>query len=209
PKLVVFRVWGSVGGYLSVSLILFALVGLASGKHRGLRLALVGWLVLALSRMYAEPPGLGALVGILPGMSRTAFYPYGFRSVELAVVVLAALGLDRLGGARIPGRSTVWAAGAALALAGLAAAEAFPYARRLGSGSGQIRYFEASAAWGVAVVVVGATAMLLHPATVRARLASAIVIVEAVLLFLVPEASAPRSVTIDAAPVAYLQRHLR
>jgi hypothetical protein len=208
PKLVVFGVWGSVGGFLSVSVILFALVGLAWGRHRGLRLALLVWLMLALSRMFAEPPGLGAVLGVLPGMSRVAFYRYGFSSLELAVVVLAALGLDRLGATRLPRRNVVWTAGAALALVALAAAEAFPYARRLGSGADQIRYLEASTIWGVVVVLASATAMLLCSGRVSAGVASAIVIVEALLLFVVPEASAPRNVTIDTAPVGYLQRHL-
>ncbi len=208
PRLVVFGVWGSVAGFLSVSLILFALVGLTSGRHPGLRLALAVWLALVLSRMFAEPPGLGAVLGILPGMSWVAFYRYAFPSLELAVVVLAALGLDRLGAARLPRRKVVWTAGGAFALVAIAAGEALPYARRLGSGSGQIRYLEASTAWGVAVVLLGATAMLLRNGGARAGVASAIVIVEALLLFLVPEASAPRSVKIDKAPVAYLQRHL-
>ena len=208
PKLVVFGVWGSVGGFVSVSLLLFALVGLASGRHAGLRLALVAWLVLALSRMFGEPPGLGAVLGVLPGMSRVAFYRYGFPSVELAVVVLAALGLDRLGTARLPRRNAAWTAGVALALVALAAAEALPYARRLGGGSGQIRYLETSTAWGVAVLLAGSAAMLLRGARARIGIASAIVIVEALLLFLVPESSAPRSVTVDTAPVTYLQRHL-
>ncbi len=207
-KLVVFGVWGSVGGFLSVSLILFALVGLAWGRHPGLRLTLGLWLALALSRMFAEPPGLGAVLGFLPGMSRVAFYRYGFPQVELAVVVLAALGLDRLAAGRLSRRNLAWTSGLALALVALAVVEALTYARRLGHGSGQIRYLEASAAWGIAVVVAGAAAMLLRGARARVGVASAIVIIEALVLFLVPEGSAPRSVTIDAAPVAYLQRHL-
>jgi hypothetical protein len=210
PKLVVFGVWGSVGGFFSVSLIFFALVGLASGRHPGLRLRLtLGlWLALALSRMFAEPPGLGAVLGILPGMSRVAFYRYGFPAVELAVVVLSALGLDRLATARLPRRNLAWTSGLALALVALAAREALPYARRLGHGSGQIRYLEASTAWGIAVVVACAAAILVRSARARVGIASAIVVVEALLLFVVPEGSAPRGVTIDAAPVAYLQRHL-
>ncbi|HEX4521279.1 MAG TPA: YfhO family protein [Gaiellaceae bacterium] len=208
PKLVVFGVWSSVGGFLSVSLILFALVGLATGKHRGLRLALAAWLVLALSRMFGEPPGLGHVLGVVPGMSWVAFYRYGFPSLEFAVIVLAALGLDRIGSARLSWRTVSWTAGTALALVALAALEALPYARKLGSGSEQIRYLEASAVWGLAVVLVAAVAMALPTARLRAVVASAVVIAEALLLFAVPEASAPRSVAIDTAPAAYLHRHL-
>ena len=208
PKHVVFGVWGSVGGFLSASLVLLALVGLAAGRHRGLKVALSAWIVLALVRMFGEPPGLGALLGLLPGMSRVALYRYGFPSVEFAVIVLAALGLDRLEGARLPRGRIAAAAAAALVLVALATAGALPYARRLGSGSGQIRYFEASLIWGVAVVLVAAGAMLLRRSSLRIGLASAIVAVEALLLFVVPEASAPRSASLDTAPVEYLQRHL-
>jgi hypothetical protein len=109
---------------------------------------------------------------------------------------------------RLPSRSIAWTTTAALALVALATAEALPYARRLGSGSGQIRYVEVSAFWGVAVVLAGAGAMVLRSDRARLGLASAIVVTESLAFFLVPEASAPRRVTVDTAPVAYLQRHL-
>jgi hypothetical protein len=208
PKLVVFGVWGSVGGFLWVSLILFALVGLAAGRHRGLRIMLAAWLVLALSRMFGEPPGLGAILGVLPGMSRTAFYRYGYPAVELAVVVLASLGLDRLGTGRIPRRHVLSTTSAALVLVVLALAEALPHARRLGGGSDQIRYVETSAVWALAVLAACTGAIALRSPRARTGVASAIVVAEALLLFLVPEAAAPRSVTVDMAPVAYLGRHL-
>jgi hypothetical protein len=208
PKLVVFGIWGAVGGFLSVSLIVFAIVGIAWGRHRGLRWVLSAWIVLALGRIFGEPPGVGAILGALPGMSRVAFYRYGFPSLELAVVVLAALGLDRLAGSLLARGRVAWVAGASVLLVVLAGAESLPYARRLGHGSGQIRYLEASAVWGVAVSVACAGAMLARRAAARTMVASAIVAVEAVLLFAVPEASAPRKTVVDTAPVAYLQRHL-
>ncbi len=57
-------------------------------------------------------------------------------------------------------------------------------------------------------MVAAAAAMLLRSARARVGVASAIVVVEALVLFLVPDGSAPRSVTVDTAPVVYLQRHL-
>jgi hypothetical protein len=203
PKLVVFRIWGSVGGFLSVSLVLLALVGLAAGRHRGLRIALAACIALVLARMFGEPPGLGALLGLLPGMSRIALYRYGYAPVELAVIVLAALGLDRLGGSRLSLRRIAAAGAGALAVVAVAAGVALPYARY-----GQIRYLGASAVWGVAVVLAVAYVMALRRADLRVGLASTVVAVEALLLFAVPEASAPRRATVDTAPVEYLQRHL-
>ena len=40
-------IWGSVGGYLSTSLLLFGLLGLVSPGRRGLRVILLSWIVLA------------------------------------------------------------------------------------------------------------------------------------------------------------------
>ena len=66
-------IWGNVGGYLSTSLLLFGLLGLVSTGRRGLRVILLAWIVLVIARIYGEPPGLGGVLGILPGMSRVAF----------------------------------------------------------------------------------------------------------------------------------------
>jgi hypothetical protein len=137
-KLTLTTIWGEVGGYLSTSLLLFALLGLVSTGRRGLRLLLLAWIVLALARMYAKPPLLGDLVGLLPEMSRVAFFRYGFPSVELAVVVLAGLGLDELTRASPSRRRSAIVASASLAVVTLAALEARPLAHRLGSGSAVI-----------------------------------------------------------------------
>ena len=69
PKLELTRIWGQVGGYLSASLLLFALLGLFSSGRRGLRLVLLVWIVLALARMYGMPV-LGGVLGVLPRMSQ-------------------------------------------------------------------------------------------------------------------------------------------
>ena len=60
------KIWGAVGGYLNTSLILFGLIGLFGRRHRGLRIALLIWIVLAIARMYGEPPLLGHVLGVLP-----------------------------------------------------------------------------------------------------------------------------------------------
>ena len=101
PKLTLTGIWDHVGGFLSTSLLLVAVLGLLSKGRRGLRLILLGWIMLALARIYGEPRLLSDAVGVLPGMSHVAFYRYGFPSVELAVIVLAAIGLDELARARL------------------------------------------------------------------------------------------------------------
>ena len=81
-------------------LLLFAALGLARPGRRGLKLVLLGWALLVFARIYGEPPLLGHIIGVLPGMSRIQFFRYGTAALELPVIVLAALGLDDL--ARVP-----------------------------------------------------------------------------------------------------------
>ena len=103
-----------LGGYLSASLLFFGLLGLISPGRRGLRLVLFAWIVLVVARMYGEPPLLGHVLGVLPGMSRVAFFRYGAPALEMAVIVLAALGLDGLLANRIPRRRVLGVTAGAL-----------------------------------------------------------------------------------------------
>ena len=45
-------IWGTVGGYLSISLVLFGLLGLCVPGRRGLKIVLGTRIVLALSKVY-------------------------------------------------------------------------------------------------------------------------------------------------------------
>jgi Bacterial membrane protein YfhO len=207
PELVLTGTWGKLGGYLSTSLLLFGLFGLASTGRRGLRLLLAAWIVLALARIYGAPL-LGDVLGVLPGMSEVAFYRYGWPSVELAVVVLAALGLDGL--ARVPGRRRRVALGASAALVVVAAAAigARPLADRLGDVFSERPYYGGAVFWGGAVLLAAAVAALLLDTRARKWLLALIVAGDAILLFMVPQLSAPRDVEVDRAPVDFLQRNL-
>ena len=201
------RIWGGVGGYLDMSLLLFALLGLFGSRRRGLRLTLVVWIVLAFSRMYGVP-GLGDIIGVLPGMSRVWFYRYATSSLELSVIVLAALGLDDL--VRNPGsrRRLAWAAAAGLVVVAGAAIGAQPLIARLEPRFSQSPYFPLAVAWGAIVVLAAAGVALLRAAHVRIRLLAALLVLDALVLFAVPELSAPRAIQLDLSPVAYLKRHL-
>jgi hypothetical protein len=208
-ELTLTAIWGQVGGYLSTSLLLFALLGLASRGRRGLQLVLLAWVVLALARMYGGPPLLADALGVLPGMSDVLFYRYAFATLELSVIVLAALGLDDLIRAPLPRRRLALGALAALALVAAAAIGARPLAGQLGSVFADRPYYAGAVAWGAAVVVAGAAAALLRGGRTRALALAVVVAVDAIVLFAIPQLSAPREVRIDRAPVAFLERHLR
>ena len=200
-------IWLRVGGYLSATLLLFAALGLLAPGRRALKLVLVGWGLLVFGRIYGVPL-LGQVLGLLPGISQIQFYRYGTAALELPVILLAALGLDDL--ARVPAhrRRLVWGAVGGVALIGVAALGARPIVHALGSGFPHGTFFDVSIVWGVATVLAAAAVTLVHSARARAALLTLIVAVDAIVLFAVPEFAAPRSTTVDLAPVAYLRRHL-
>jgi hypothetical protein len=201
-------IWLKVGGYLSTTLLLFAVVGVLALGRRGLRLVLLGWALLVFSRMYGQPPLLGHVLGVLPDMSRIQFYRYGTAALELPVILLAALGLDDL--ARVP---THWrrlllgvlAVSAALTAAAFAAR---PIVNSLGTEFDHNTFFTTSVVWGGLVAAAVAAVTLVRRARPRAALLALLMAVDALALFVVPEFSAPRATTLDLAPVAYLRQHL-
>ena len=85
--------WDSIGGYLGASLCLLALMGIAGRRYRALRIVLALWIVIGLARLVGVGWALD-IVNAIPGVKSTAFYRYAPPSWELALVVLAALGLD-------------------------------------------------------------------------------------------------------------------
>jgi hypothetical protein len=200
--------WGIVGGYLSSSLLFFGVLGLFSNRHRGLRLTLLIWLGLALARTYDQPHILGSLLGLVPGMSRVEFARYGFAAIEFPVAILCALGLDDLVRAPESRRRLIWAALVSLGIVLVAAIGARPFAHQLGSAFGHTAYYGLSVAWGVGAVLAAALAALVRDRKLRGLAAVAILAADALLLFALPELSAPRAVRTDLAPVAYLQRRL-
>jgi hypothetical protein len=87
------ELWGSVGGFLTVTVIAAGLVGLIGRRWRLLRVGLGAWILVCLLRTFGFPPVVH-LMAALPGLRLTAFYRYSDPTWELAAVILAALGLD-------------------------------------------------------------------------------------------------------------------
>ncbi len=201
-------IWVMVGGYASILLVLLAALGVFARDRRGLRLVLLGFGLLVFSRMYGEPPLLGHVIGVLPAMARIQFFRYATATFELTVIVLAALGLDDL--ARVPEhrRRLLWAALAALAVVLAAADDARVLVDFFGRQFAHHTYFVVSVGWAVAVVIAAGVISFVRPPRTRIALLASLVAIDAVALFVVPEFAAPRSVTVDSAPVTYLERHL-
>ncbi len=200
-------IWGNVGGYLTASVLVLALIGLVGRRQRGLRIALAAWSVFSLCRIFGFAP-LQHLGNLIPGMTDVAFFRYSLPSLELAVVVLAALGLDDLGHGVVRVRWTLASAVAAIAAVVVAVLVSGHQLGRLAGASNSRAWANGSIAWaGVVIVLIALAAALLRGRARDVTLCSLLAL-DALAMFVVPQLSAPRTATIDTGPVKYLQAHL-
>lgn len=190
-------IWGNVGGYLTTVLLLLGVIGCWSRRLRALRIALVVWIVLGVSRIYGFGP-LQRVFDLLPDMHQVAAYRYVPPSVELAAVVLAALAIDDIRRRAVPTWFVLVAlcVSAAAVLVGLyagrgvvTAIDGVPHART---------WILGSLAWGLGTMAVVAVAAVALRGRARVGLLVGCMVVDALALFVVPEMSAPRQVTFDS-----------
>jgi hypothetical protein len=199
--------WGSIGGYLTTGLLVLAVIGLFGRRHRPLRILLAAWIVVALARTFGVSIA-SAVVNAVPQMGNTAFYRYAPVSWELAVVVLAALGIDDIAAGDISALRRAAAAVVALLATVLLALDSLPLLHHLVGAPHHRVWALASAGWGAAVVVAVAVAALLIRGRARTVALTALLVMDVLIMFLIPQLSAPRRTSFDAKPVAFLRSHL-
>lgn len=195
--------WGVLGGYLGAGLLLLALIGAAGPGRRGLRGLLVIAIALTAARMYGVA-GLGDVLGLVPQMSRVEFARYAFPALELAVALLAALGLQTVADARLGARRAAGAGGVGVLALAVAGATGIGVADRFGAGG----YLRTSLIWAVAVGLAAAAVLAIRTPRTRAVALAALAALDAAVMFAVPELSAPRAVRVDTRTEAYLKAHL-
>ncbi|HMK62700.1 MAG TPA: hypothetical protein VK386_03690 [Acidimicrobiales bacterium] len=215
-------VWGNVGGYITAALAVCALVGLVGGRLRPLRLALGIWVAVALAKTFGLQP-LAKLVNLFPGFHEIATYRYSPPSWELAVVVLAALGIDDM--ARRQVSMAVLALSATLTAALVAWGMVYAWPMLTDAvGIGHRHVFDlASGAWALSTVlcvVVGGALIAWsgHDRVTGARrrrarragtsLMVGTICLDALCMFATPLLSAPTPEPVDMAMVRFLQDHL-
>ncbi len=203
PHGTITLVWSNIGGFVTTTILVLAILGLWGRRLRTLRLVLLGWIAVCLLKTFG--PALAVtLVNLVPGMDSVAFYRYMTPSFAFAVVVLAALALDDLTRGAVPRRVVTVSALIAAGVLGLG----WLLARGPASDApGVNRWLAASLVWAVvALVVIVALAWWQRPGIVA--VIAALVVVDVMLCFAVPSLSAPRDVTVDRTTAHWLEDHL-
>lgn len=231
PKSVlVHATWNTVGGYVTAPVLAMGLVGAVKGRRDAvLRAALaVAFVVLVLWTFQVSFVG-SAFNHLLPLATHLKVFRYVETSFEMAVVVLACYGVEAV--AHRTGRSVrpalvVGGVGALVALA-VDLEVASQLVRLLyGSVPGYRPWPFVMTIWAAGMAVLVTVVALLpsrrdepghrRPMLPRegARKAAAaavggLLVVDAVVMFGIPQLSAPRSETIDTGPARYLAAHLK
>jgi hypothetical protein len=210
--------WQNVGGFLSASLLPFALLGVGGlwrGRRRApgdppfpwLRLALCLWLLIALGRSFGVQPFF-SLVDALPGMKDVAFARYSPATWSMALIVLAVLGFDDLVRRRTT-RNMVLGAGAVSLLIVVLSIVGSRRLDRLSATVPHLSLWESgSVVWAVLVVVAVLAVAVWVGGRTRRYVLAAIIVVDALAMFVVPELAAPRAAVVYPAPIDYLAAHL-
>jgi hypothetical protein len=198
--------WDTIGGYFTASASTLALVGLFGSRLRALRITLASWIVVGmagtLNLLHSR-----VLWNTFPFVSSSAFSRYIFSSCELAVIVLAVLGLsDVVESPRARTRLTYAAIVTVLSLAWCTVA-AEPYNRGVPHHAKvRIFLFALSLVPYLAVVLLIVFSRLKRVAW-STYFVAAVVVAETLFMFVVPTLGAPKSIDVDYAPIQYLQQH--
>lgn len=200
-------IWANVGGYTGVLVVVLAIIGLTSKPaHRGLKILLLAWILVAFAKTFGVPPVM-ELMNPIPLMRQTAFFRYAPPSWELALIILAAFGLDDFLTCS-PGKRRPFMI--VMGLLAIAIALAWP----------QRAFWERPGAFvpisflPLGISVACAFGELLAAGLVwklneeRRRIGLACLLVfDAAVMFMVPQASSIRSTYIDLPAIQFLRDH--
>jgi hypothetical protein len=200
-------IWGSTGGYIGFAPIVVALAALFSPGRRGVKIFLVGWVVVALGVTHGLP-GIYQAFMTLPLVKVTASYRYLNASWIFCVIFLCALFIDRA--PALPQPMSRWILIGAVACGLLSIVVAAVGAWPLVLESWRESYsFIVGALLSVAVLsfcIVGAACLGRTGST--ATVVSGILLAEAMAWFLLPYFSYPREANIDNDAISFLRANI-
>jgi dolichol kinase len=202
------EIWARTGGYSGILIILLAVAGLTAHiGQRGLKILLAGWVLVCWAKSYGVQPVM-ALMNFIPLLRETQFYRYSQPSWIFALIVLAAFALDDLA-TRDPRRRVPFGIG--LGLLVLGAALGWPlhaFWNRPAEMAGTMFVLMGLAVtWALVGILAAACAWTWLRGERRRTALVILVVFDAAVMFMVPEASSVRGSSIDEAAVQFLRQH--
>lgn len=205
---VLVNLWGRIGGYTGAMVLVMAVAGITrTPADRGLKLLLLTWVILCWARTFGVQP-FTAIINHLPLLSHNQFYRYADASWILALIILAAYGLDEFRNTT-PRRRYAFAA--VLILLFVCIAIAWPLRAAWGWSHGKALVMFACLALAVFWELAGLAALALAwriPHGERRRTTLAVLLIfDAAVMFMAAQVSAARNNHIDMPAIRFLEDH--
>lgn len=202
------HIWASIGGYAGILIILLAVVGITTGrKQRGLKFLLLTWILLAWAKTFGLKPVI-TLMNYLPLLRQADFLRYSPPSWGLALVILASFGLDEFRSGA-PRRRTAY--GISLGLLTIGIVLAWPkhawWHRPPSIDPIMFVLLIVSLSWALALLLLAGLSWTLLRDQKRRMALACLVVTEAIVLFVIPEASNTRKTPIDVDAIRFLHDH--
>ena len=191
-------------GYFTASVLVVGLVGVAGRTLRPLRLFLAGWTVFGLAGAL-NLLDIHRLVNVMPGVGEIAFARYIWPSVELAVIVLASLGLNDLRESPARRAMAKWLVGAVGLLLVMGLIVVHQVAGPV-SGSDRAVVF-ALVLLPILTLVAMGYALHFHEGRALQWTLIALMVLESLVYFAVPTYRNPTSTTVATGSISYLQQN--
>jgi hypothetical protein len=204
--------WDNIGGYLTLSMVFLAIVGVFSHvrKNRAIVYMLGIFSLVAIARNYGFP-GTTGIINLIPGMREVAFYRYINPTVELAIIILAMIGLDSLlskkKADKVTGKKVIWAGLIVFAIVLCLIPIAIGVDHHLYLAPHHRLWMALSVAWSLGSVTTMIICIFFFKKYLKFIL-PLIILVDALVMFIAPQLSAPRSTIVDLKPVNFLQANL-
>jgi hypothetical protein len=199
--------WGGIGGYFGTSVCALALLGLFGLKQRRLRIFLGAWIVVAMAGTF-NFLDFHKLWNLIPIVSRSSFERYSTPSCELAIIVLAAFGLyDFTQNVRAKRLLTTTTSFMVLVVIWcIYEARTYNAGMTFGTRKVHFLYLGLQALPFIALFLLLVFGRL-HRFRFTPFLLALVVVGESLILFWIPTVESPKQLTIDYAPITYLQQH--
>jgi hypothetical protein len=201
-----FTVWGEIGGYFGAGACAVALVGVFGPYLRSLRMFLAGWILAGCLGTF-KILGVRTLWNLIPFAKSASLPRYIMPSCELAIVLLAALGVLDLVSEHGSRKHLRRATGLFAVI--LVACAIDGYRLDQGELHGTTNWVLFAILNFVPVAVTLALLLIARSAPpVRIQtLVVATLVAESLLWFMFPSLQAPSRVNVDQAPIQFLQQH--
>ena len=198
--------WGSIGGYFTISVTFMALVGLFGKKHRAQRLFLAFWILIGMFGSF-NTFGMRTIWNLIPFVSAAAFARYIAPSTEIAIILLAIFGLYDFETLSHTKKRFVFASASSLFILLLCHLQAHSLNRGvILSSKARIIFMGLQAIPFVAIALLTLLTLFANK-KYASKLLVLVIVGESMLYFFVPTAEAPKQITVDKAPIEFLQQH--